>query len=343
MIVLFALDSVGLFREPPIVSSAYWAPLTAFAAALLATWWLAHGRAAKLILDTPNSRSLHDVPVPRSGGIGIFTGALPAIGIIAPPFPATLWIALAIMIAISLLDDIRGVAPGWRLLAHAVAGGLIAETLLGSQGIVAVVLATLAIVWMANLYNFMDGSDGLAAGMAIIGFSFYALSAWLAGNAELALVSAALAAAALAFLVFNFPPARIFLGDAGAVPLGFLAAALGMLGWMHGDWTWWFPFLVFGPFVADASTTLLRRLARLEKVWQAHRDHYYQRLVRMGWGHRRTAVVEYALMVASGTAAALALRLPGIGQAAVLAGALAAYLSLIAAVEFIWCRNGKDR
>src|SRR5262245_1457719 len=165
----------------------------------------------------------------------------------------------------------------------------------------------------------MDRSDGLAGGMAVFGFSFYAVAAWLAGSTEFALVNLSIAAAAGAFLVFNFHPARIFLGDAGSVPLGFLAAALGLIGWLQRDWTGWFPILVFSPFIMDASVTLARRLLRREKVWQAHRDHYYQRLVRLGWGHGRTALAEYAVMFASGVAALAALALPAGPQAALLA------------------------
>jgi UDP-N-acetylmuramyl pentapeptide phosphotransferase/UDP-N-acetylglucosamine-1-phosphate transferase len=188
----------------------------------------------------------------------------------------------------------------------------------------------------------MDGSDGLAGGMALIGFSIYGAAAWLAGSAEFALVNFSIAAAAAAFLVFNFHPARIFLGDAGAVPLGFLAAALGMIGWLQRDWAWWFPVLVFAPFIADASVTLVRRLLRREKVWQAHRDHYYQKLVRLGWGHRKTALAEYGLMLASGLLALAALALPAAMQAVALAAAAGAYLLIMVSIERAWrnARNG---
>ena len=111
----------------------------------------------------------------------------------------------------------------------------------------------LATMWVTNLYNFMDGSDGLAGGMALFGFGAYALSAWLAGDAVFVVVAASIAAASAAFLVFNFPPAKVFMGDAGSIPLGFLAAALGILGWRAGHWPLWFPVLVFSPFIIDAS------------------------------------------------------------------------------------------
>jgi UDP-N-acetylmuramyl pentapeptide phosphotransferase/UDP-N-acetylglucosamine-1-phosphate transferase len=150
----------------------------------------------------------------------------------------------------------------------------------------------------------MDGSDGLAGGMAVIGFGTYGLAAWLGGNLELELLAWSIAAAAAGFLIFNFPPAKIFMGDVGSIPLGFLAGALGVAGWLQGLWPLWFPLIVFAPFIVDASVTLLRRALRRERIWQAHREHYYQRLILSGWSHRKTAIWEYALMLAC---AALAL------------------------------------
>src|SRR6185436_356022 len=87
-----------------------------------------------------------------------------------------------------------------------------------------------------------------------------------------------------------------FLGDVGSIPLGFLAGGLGLLGWRNDLWPLWFPLLVFGPFIGDATLTLVRRLLRRERVWHAHREHYYQRMVRMGFGHRGTAWTAYAVM-----------------------------------------------
>jgi UDP-N-acetylmuramyl pentapeptide phosphotransferase/UDP-N-acetylglucosamine-1-phosphate transferase len=321
------------------VQPAAWAPLTAFAAALFAVWWLARGSLAARLLDHPNPRSLHEAPVPRTGGLGLHAGALLAIGIIAPRLPVALWVALAVLLLVSFLEDLRGIPALGRFTLHlAVCALFAAAALAGEHGGYIVAVAALAIAWMANLYNFMDGSDGLAGGMTVFGFGFYGAAAWLAGSTEFALVNLSIAAAAAAFLVFNFHPARIFMGDAGSVPLGFLAAALGLIGWLQHDWTWWFPPLVFSPFIVDASVTLARRLLRGEKVWQAHRDHYYQRLVRLGWGHRKTALAEYAVMLASGIVALGAPALPAAMQAALLAAVAAAYLAIVALIERAWLR-----
>ena len=126
------------------------------------------------------------------------------------------------------------------------------------------------------------------------------------------------------------------MGDAGAVTLGFLAATLGLLGWLQRDWVWWFPLLVFSPFIADASITLARRALSRERVWEAHRDHYYQRLVQLGLGHRGTALAEYALMLACAAAALWALTQQASMQLLVLAIAGVLYVVIIAIIERVW-------
>ena len=221
-----------------------------------------------------------------------------------------------------------------------VAAAFLALAAGGLEAFPFVVLA-LAIAWYANLYNFMDGSDGLAGGMAVIGFGAYALAAAAAGETVLATSSAVVASASLAFLVFNFPPARIFMGDVGSVPLGFLAGALGVLGWHAGAWPLWFPVAVFAPFVCDATLTLAKRLARRERVWRAHRDHYYQRLVRMGFGHRGTAWIEYAAMTGCAGAALYARQETVWVQTATLALATAVLVAIAAWVDVRWARHAR--
>jgi UDP-GlcNAc:undecaprenyl-phosphate/decaprenyl-phosphate GlcNAc-1-phosphate transferase len=197
--------------------------------------------------------------------------------------------------------------------------------------------AALSLVWLTNLYNFMDGSDGLAGGMALLGFSAYGGVA-ASGDLELSFACWSVAAAVGGFLLFNFPPAKVFMGDAGSIPLGFLAAAVGMLGWQKGLWPLWFPVLVFSPFVVDASFTLLRRMLRGEHFWQAHREHYYQRLIRMGWGHRRTALTEYALMVGVIASALAALRQSQQVQILILAGWSFFYGTMMVLIDTRWRR-----
>lgn len=276
--------------------------------------WLQRADFFKLALDHPNHRSLHVRAVPRTGGLALMGGMLtgwmlqriPDLGILLP--------AILFLIIISFLDDLRGMPIVLRFLVHFLAAGIFAGLMLDGLNTIEIMIVTFAMVWMTNLYNFMDGSDGLAGGMALFGFGFYGLAAWLHGDAIFAWMNWNIVAATLAFLCFNFHPARIFMGDAGSIPLGFLAAALGLLGWHNGAWPLWFPVLVFSPFIVDATVTLAKRLFRGEKVWRAHREHYYQRLVQMGWGHRKTAITEYVLMLAAGGSAVWAIGLDGHNQ-----------------------------
>jgi len=272
---------------------------------------------AGLPQDVPNDRSLHAAPIPRGGGIAIWAGFLP-VALWASPVAdtATLawfipWLLLAL---VSLRDDVRALGVGVRLIVHALAALWFAFAVAWPMASAAawpaallVAAAVAAVVaWSLNLYNFMDGNDGLAAAMAIVGFSAYGLGAIIAGVPATALF--ALAAATVPFFVVNFPPSRLIMGDVGAVPMGFLAAALGLSLVVEGRWPAWFPALVFLPFIADATTTLATRLWRRERIWQAHRNHYYQRLHRLGAGHRGTLAVYGCWMAGTGLSALACLR-----------------------------------
>lgn len=313
------------------------APLAAFFAALLVARLLLTPAGRRLALDAPNDRSLHAHPVPRTGGIAIVAGVAVACALAQPGIAVTLGAALALA-AVSFADDLLGLPTLARLAAHLAAASAVIAFELGYSEPVLFTIFLLAIAWFTNLYNFMDGSDGLAGGMAVIGFGAYAVAAQLSGAGPFAALCASVAAAAAGFLVFNFPPARLFMGDAGSVPLGFLAGALGVVGWSRGYWPIWFPLLVFAPFVCDATLTLLRRALRRERVWQAHRDHYYQRLVRMGFGHKGTAYVEYAVMAGCAAIALLARREPSAVQAGAVALAAAALVAIAFWVDLRWAR-----
>jgi UDP-GlcNAc:undecaprenyl-phosphate/decaprenyl-phosphate GlcNAc-1-phosphate transferase len=279
-----------------------------------------------MIQDVPNERSLHTEPIPRTGGIGLMAGILSGWMMLIQVWPW--WIVLPALglFILSLVDDMRGLSPRFRLIGHFIAALIV----LWGAGIdwLWLLPVLLFIVWMTNLYNFMDGSDGLAGGMAFFGFNFYGVAGFMSGDDTLAMMSFAVSSAGLAFLFFNSHPAKIFLGDAGSIPLGFLAAAFGVWGWQHGYWPFWFPLLVFSPFIADATVTLLRRARHREKLTQAHRSHYYQRLVQMGWGHRKTAHAEYVLMFFAGISALWGIGLDAQGQGNLLAWWGTIYLGL---------------
>lgn len=299
---------------------------------------------ARFALDRPNERSLHERPVPRTGGIAVLGGACATLlwgGSVqggAAWLPMTLAAALA---AVSFLDDLSGMPAGIRLAAHAAAALALCWQLLGPGHLVELLVLALALAWITNLFNFMDGSDGLAGGMALIGFGTFAFAARVTGNEELAMQCAAIAGASAAFLLLNFHPARIFLGDVGSIPLGFLAGGLGLAGWRGGAWPLWFPVLVFGPFIGDATITLLKRLAKRERVWQAHREHYYQRMVRMGLGHRGTAWAGYALMLVCSIAALLVRKQPPAQQAVAFVAASTGLAAVACWVDIKWARHAR--
>lgn len=291
------------------------------------------------VLDEPNERSLHQVPVPRIGGYlmmqSMAIALLPALGWLSfsgqcQSLSLCLWpglsgdqavlASLALLLGAGLLtwigriDDRATLSVKPRLLAHLACAALVAFAVLPSamsaltgafgaltgapESVITIfgfAIMTLSVAWLTNLYNFMDGSNGLAGLMTLIGFATYALMA-PAGTA-LELISAACAGAAAGFLFFNWDPARIFMGDAGSIPLGFLAAAIGLTGAQAGYWHWFLPFGIFLPFIFDATTTLMLRASRGERITAAHRSHAYQILVMSGLGHHRTALIFGLLMV----------------------------------------------
>ena len=279
------------------------------------------------ILDHPNPRSLHDSPIPRSGGVAILGGALLG-GVAAVPFLpwsaelAGLAAAALGVGAVSFADDRLGLPRRYRLAAHLLAGILLILLGLGVDrldlpgsvtpiaGLWVWPLTLFYVAWMINLYNFMDGMDGLAGGMALIGFGALGAIGWIGDDLEFAWPNWVIAAAAGGFLVWNWPPARIFMGDVGSSALGFLVAAMSLWGSARGLFPLWVPGLIFSLFIIDATSTLLRRLFRGERIWEAHRSHHYQRIVQAGWGHRKTLMWSLALMLACAATAIQGLGMP---------------------------------
>jgi len=269
-------------------------------------WWIAH----------PNERSLHSQPTPASGGLAILSGLVFGWSIVYWQWPNVMgmpWVygGALIVAGISLWDDWRALPPGLRLAAHllaasAVVGSGLSPLTIALPGLTipiaswfAVIITLLFVIWMINLYNFMDGMDGFAGGMAVFGFSGYALLGWIGGEPSFSMASLLVALASAGFLWFNFPPARIFMGDVGASTLGYLAAVFALWGTQLALFPLWAAGLLFSPFIVDATVTLIRRLLAGERIWQAHRTHYYQRVVRLGWSHRKTVLWAYIVMIAA--------------------------------------------
>jgi len=301
------------------------------AIALVVAWILAAGLVPSPLAQ-PNARSLHIHPVPRIGGVAIWAGWLAAWASV--PVAWQWAIPLALVVCVSLIDDFRALPATVRLLAHAAAATLASATFLDGSWVFLAV-AALAVVWMANLYNFMDGADGLAGSMGLFGFGAYALGAAFAGRPDAGVLFGTLAAACAGFLVFNRPRARLFMGDVGAVGLGFLAGLFGLEGVGAGIWPWWFPPLVFAPFVLDATATLLRRLRQRAPLASAHRDHFYQRSILVDGTHGPT-VRAYAGWMAGCAMLALA--------GLIWAPAAGVVLLLAASAGFAWyCRAIEQR
>jgi Fuc2NAc and GlcNAc transferase len=273
---------------------------------LLLSWFLT-GRMrryalARSLLDIPNGRSSHSLPTPRGGGVALvlaFLLALPWLAYRGGLSDAVMWAMLGSgsgVAVLGLLDDHGHIPARWRLLGHFAAagwalywlGGMPPVEVMGASldlGWLGHGLAALGLVWLLNLYNFMDGIDGIASVEALAvclgGALLYAVS----GHGELLWVPLALACAVLGFLYWNLPPARIFMGDAGS---GFLGMLLGVMllqaAWVSADlfWAW---LILLGVFVVDATLTLVRRLLGGERVHEAHRSHAYQHAARRYGGH----------------------------------------------------------
>ena len=302
--------------------------------------------ARRHILDVPNERSSHKVPTPRGGGLGIaitvLLGAVACglLGLLPLSLQGSLpWIALGgvLLTAVSFLDDLRSLPArvrfGVQLIAVAVAiWRLDPSSALGLSrglsfdlGVVALAVWGLWGVGLCNAYNFMDGIDGIAGLQAVVaGFGWATVGVWQ-GKPELAVLGMLVAGAAAGFLLHNWHPARIFMGDVGSVLLGYLFAVFPML--LGGADSLLLGVLFVWPFVFDTTATIIRRLFRRENILQAHRSHLYQRLVISGLKHSTVARL-YGLLALVGVALGLAVRarylhpaLP-LGVLAVLAGAL---------------------
>jgi UDP-N-acetylmuramyl pentapeptide phosphotransferase/UDP-N-acetylglucosamine-1-phosphate transferase len=242
------------------------------------------------ILDCPNERSSHQVPTPRGGGIAVIGSTLLAWVVFArtesmPSGVFGIVLGAVLLAAVSWFDDLRGLSPIVRLLAQAAAVAVGILVLPGPRDLFYLAAIGLVWIWWINLFNFMDGIDGLAGTeAAAIGASLL-LFAGVGAGADPALrtLAAVVTGAAIGFLVWNWSPARIFLGDIGSVPLGYVLGFLLLDLAARGRWT----IAVILPlyFLADATITLVRRLLRGERVWQAHREHFYQHAVRRGLGH----------------------------------------------------------
>ena len=278
------------------------------AVSFLLTWALRRYALSRSLMDIPNARSSHSIPTPRGGGVAIvlaFTLALFML-LFAGLMTFSVFLAIAgagaLIAIIGFMDDHGHIPARWRLLGHFAAsagllfwmGGLPVIEFFGHTfdlGWFGHVLAAFYLVWLLNLYNFMDGIDGIASVEAICVCLGACLLYWVSGELTLIWAPLLLAAAVAGFLCWNFPPAKIFMGDAGS---GFLGIVLGGLSlqaaWISADFLWGW-LILLGVFIVDATFTLFRRLLRGDKVYEAHRSHAYQYASRRFGSHFKVTFV----------------------------------------------------
>lgn len=312
--------------------------LVAMALSWAGTHQLVGALTRRSILDRPNERSSHARPTPRGGGIAVVGVILPAWALVAAlssQRPATTAVVLAGALGLALLswgDDRGGLPVALRLAAQAVTVAVVLTMAPGRfdlfgppvPGWVALAVIALAWVWFINLFNFMDGIDGIAGGEAAsIGIGAAIVVAVAGLEWAIMAKGLALAGAAIGFLYWNWQPARIFLGDVGSVPLGYL------IGWLllelvqAGQVAAALILPLY--FLADATITLVRRALNGERVWRAHRSHFYQRAVAGGLGHAQVTkrvLAANGLLVAAAAAAAAAPSAAAQAAAAVAAAAI---------------------
>jgi UDP-N-acetylmuramyl pentapeptide phosphotransferase/UDP-N-acetylglucosamine-1-phosphate transferase len=265
------------------------------------------------LLDIPNERSSHVTPTPRGGGLVICLVSLLTFliytWVTGSEFYAAYFLGALVIIFISWIDDVKNISPFLRILFHSLAAagvvwslGGFAEILVPFYGTVNLglwgeALAFLWIVWLINAYNFMDGIDGIAAMQALTAGIGWSLAGWLLGIESVAFYGGVLALSAFGFMLLNWQPAKIFMGDVGSAFLGYSFAVLPLFSLHaghnnipHSVLPWMGLFLVWF-FVFDSVFTLLKRLLRGEKIWRPHREHIYQKLVISGMPHRRVAAL----------------------------------------------------
>ena len=286
------------------------------------------------VMDLPNDRSSHSLPTPKSGGIAIVATFLVGVAVIFLFADKSLiredyflgFVVSALLIAgVSLYDDIHDKPFIIKLTTQFLAvflvlafGIVIDQIALPFAGLIPLgawgyPLSFFWIIGLTNAFNFMDGLDGLAGGIALIASAFFCVITFSQGSTFVYITCYALVAGALGFLVYNFPPARIFMGDVGSAFLGFTFAVLAIIAarYDHSHTSFMvMPLLLFN-LIYDTFFTFMRRLLGGERVIDAHRTHLYQLLNRLGYSHRTVSLFHYGVCIFQGIAAVWMVRIPG--------------------------------
>ena len=264
---------------------------------------------SKNIVDVPNDRSLHQGVIPRGGGLIIVASLLIALTVMSvisnrPQLFAALALIVVAWASLSWCDDKTDLSAKFRLIVQfcicvvsIFAFGWVDQVLGLGLGWFGPILSVIGLLWMANLYNFMDGLDGLAASQTIVASISMAFWFLVHGDWPLSTVCVVLAASSYGFLLWNWNPAKIFMGDVGSITLGGFFGTLFIIGVTRYGLSIISFLGLFGVFIADATITILMRARRGEKIWLPHRQHFYQRLANQGYAHSKIAIASVVLML----------------------------------------------
>ena len=296
------------------MSEAWLIGTLAFALAAGLTAWIRRVAIRLQMIDRPNERSSHVTPTPRGGGLAIVVTTIAAVlwlvaeARLDPRLGGVLVAGGGLVAGVGFLDDRYGLSPGVRLVAHVTAAVMASWTVGGlpaipwaaqlvDPGFTGLLVATVGLVWALNLFNFMDGIDGIAGSeAAFVGVTGSILSLCFGGSDGIALVAMVLGGASIGFLWWNWPPAGIFMGDAGSGFLGFVIGLLALTAAAADGWAVLLSWLVLcGSFLVDATVTLAVRLARGQKPHLAHRTHTYQKL-SIRWQSHSRVTLAYAFV-----------------------------------------------
>ena len=249
-----------------------------------------------MFYDIPNNRSSHEYKTLKIGGLVLFPFILFFSLFSLDDYTIKLILFCSTFIfIISFIDDLFDISIYIRLLIHLLCS-FVFLFFFGNYNNFLFIFFVISLIWISNLYNFMDGIDGLASIMTILGFIFLALPLFLNENYHLYKLCIYIAIGSLSFFYFNFFKSKIFLGDSGAVTIGFLAGCIGLCGANYGAWPIWYPTLIFSTFGADATLTVVLRLTQKNNPLKPHKEYFFHKLNDLGF-NKKTIVLLYAFFI----------------------------------------------